>query len=315
MKNKRLGIDASILIYRSELAIKGSGFEMRNKKGDITSHLYVIFFKTIQFLKNNIIPIYVFDGYYHELKHKTMSERKIKAEKLKKELEQNKKLSKEEILKKEIQSFLITDKMLNDLYDLLDYMGIPYIIAEYEADSLLAFMNMNGYIDGVISEDTDICIFGATDLYKNVFPNMNNKKKLIEHIQYENILEELDWTRNQFVMLAILLGSDYSPHVKGIGIVSATELVETETNVKHLVEKITRSKKLRSDIIDAYKFMMTDGLEQSEDIIQKLNNLKLGPVDKNSIYDFLVKTNQLNEKRVIKGINDIKNAIKNIKKL
>src|SRR5579872_1195379 len=178
MKNKRLGIDASILMYRAELAIKGSGFEMRNDSGEITSHLYVIFFNTIKMLQNNILPIYIFDGKPNELKNKLLEEREIKKEKIReiiKNKNKKKKLTTEQINKLELQTFSINDKMHNDLIKMLVLMGIPFIQSEGEADSLLAYMNINGYIDGVISEDTDICIFGATDLYKNVFTHMNIK--------------------------------------------------------------------------------------------------------------------------------------------
>lgn len=319
MKNKRLGIDASILMYRAELAIKGSGFEMRNDKGEITSHLYVIFFNTIKMLQNNILPIYVFDGKPNELKNKLLEEREVKKEKIQKELTNKKltkNLTKEQINKMELQTFCINTKMHDDLIKMLSLMGIPYIQAESEADSLLAYMNINGYIDGVISEDTDICAFGATDLYKNVFTHMNIKTKhLIEHIQYKNILKELKWSQEQFVEMAILLGCDYAPHIKGIGMVSATELI----NNKKTLQEISQEQPVTPEEIKtmnyAKNFILTDGLAQPKDIIDKLKNLKFGPIHKNKLYDFLVNDNQLDKDRVIKGIENITKALQKFKTL
>lgn len=311
MKNKRLGIDASILIYRSELAIKGSGFEMRNKYGAITSHLYVIFFKTIKMLQNNILPIYVFDGRYNKLKHNAMTQRKKKIDKIKKEIEINKNFTKEQINKKELQTFEINDQMYNDLIKMLSLMGIAYIEAEGEADSLLAYMNIKGYIDGVISEDTDICIFGADNLYKNVFTNMNHSTKdLIEHIQYKNILKEVKWSRVDFVDLAILLGCDYAPHIKGIGMVAATNLINTNKDLYTITKKLKIDKDDTKILLEAQKFIMTDGLHQSKEIINKLDNMKLGPLHRNKLYDFMVNENQINKQRIIKGLENISHAIK-----
>ncbi|AYV75259.1 MAG: putative 5'-3' exonuclease [Terrestrivirus sp.] len=313
MKNKRLGIDASILMYRAELAIKGSGFEMRNNKGDITSHLYVIFFNTIKMLQNNILPIYVFDGKPNELKNKILEEREIKKEKIR-ELIKNKKLTKEQANKLELQTFCINNKMHDDLVKMLSLMSIPYIQAESEADSLLAYMNTNGYIDGVISEDTDICIFGATDLYKNVFTHMNIKRKnLIEHIQYQNILKELKWSRNQFVTLAILLGCDYAPHLKGIGMVTATELVNNKKSLEEISQEHTTNTEEIKTINYAKNFILTDSLAQPKEIIDKLENLKFGPIHKNKLYDFLVNDNQIDKDRVTKGIENITKALQKFK--
>lgn len=311
MRNKVLGIDASILIYRSELAIKGSGFEMRNKKGNITSHLYVFFFMTINLLENNIKPIYVFDGpNYVKLKDKTMKGRRDQIKSYKnqiKTIKENKiSISKEVLNKLELKTFSVTDKMYYDLLKLLSLMNIPYIEAEGEADSLLAYMNINHYIDGVISEDTDISIFGAPNLYKNVFRNMKTKQKKIEHIQYENILKELKWDREQLIIMAILLGCDYAPRIKNIGMVGATEIINSGKKI--LVEDKDDAKTYN----DAKQFFLTDGFVQSDQIIKKLYknyrnmidiNINMNKERRLKLYNFLVKENGINKDRIIKGLN------------
>ena len=43
----------------------------------------------------------------------------------------------------------------------LQYYGIDYVVAPYEADAQLAFMVMNGYADFVISEDSDTIPYGC----------------------------------------------------------------------------------------------------------------------------------------------------------
>ncbi len=38
---------------------------------------------------------------------------------------------------------------------------IDYIVAPYEADAQLAYLAMHNHVDGVITEDSDLIIFGA----------------------------------------------------------------------------------------------------------------------------------------------------------
>ena len=46
-KGKKIAIDISILIYQIVIAIRNTGADLTNSRGEITSHLYGIFNKTI----------------------------------------------------------------------------------------------------------------------------------------------------------------------------------------------------------------------------------------------------------------------------
>lgn len=45
--------------------------------------------------------------------------------------------------------------------------GMPVIQAKSEAEAQCAWLNKNKYVDGVIGEDLDTIVFGATRLVKN----------------------------------------------------------------------------------------------------------------------------------------------------
>lgn len=40
--------------------------------------------------------------------------------------------------------------------------GVRYIVAPYEADAQLGFLARNGHVDAVITEDSDVLLFGCT---------------------------------------------------------------------------------------------------------------------------------------------------------
>jgi flap endonuclease-1 len=73
---KVIAIDASLLLYKFIIAVRKNGYDIVNKYGETTSHLYAIFIKTLKFLKFGIKPVYVFDGKPTNLKKNVIDYRK-----------------------------------------------------------------------------------------------------------------------------------------------------------------------------------------------------------------------------------------------
>ena len=46
--------------------------------------------------------------------------------------------------------------------------GIPYIIAPMEAESQCAWMDATGLVDGVVTDDNDVFLFGGQRIYRCV---------------------------------------------------------------------------------------------------------------------------------------------------
>ncbi|XP_039779413.1 DNA repair protein UVH3-like isoform X3 [Panicum virgatum] len=115
----------------------------------------------------------------------------------------------------------VSSEMFAECQELLQMFGLPYIIAPMEAEAQCAYMEMSNLVDGVVTDDSDVFLFGARNVYKNIFDD----RKYVETYFMKDIESELGLTRQQLIRMALLLGSDYTEGVSGIGIVNAIEVV------------------------------------------------------------------------------------------
>ena len=105
---------------------------------------------------------------------------------------------------------------------MLRLFGIPYITAPMEAEAQCAELASLGLVDGVITDDSDVFLFGAQRVFKNMF----NQSKTVECFLLSDLSRELGLDRDTLVRLAYLLGSDYVEGLPGIGPVVAMELLK-----------------------------------------------------------------------------------------
>lgn len=129
---------------------------------------------------------------------------------------------KSEIDKVSKQCIEITQDDTNLLKNLTMHMGIPVIQAPGEAEAYGAYMCVHGFLDAVMTEDTDVLAYGCPMLICKI----SMSKKVFSIIKLEMVLETLNITFEQFRDLAILLGNDYNSNIKGIGPSGAIKLIE-----------------------------------------------------------------------------------------
>ena len=104
---------------------------------------------------------------------------------------------------------------------MLRLFGIPYITAPMEAEAQCAELVSLRLVDGVITDDSDVFLFGAERVYKNMF----NQSKTVECFLTTDLSRELGLDRDTLIQLAYLLGSDYTEGLPGVGPVVAMELL------------------------------------------------------------------------------------------
>ncbi|CAN0174176.1 unnamed protein product, partial [Phaeothamnion confervicola] len=99
--------------------------------------------------------------------------------------------------------------------------GVPYIVAPMEAEAQCAELERLGLVDGVVTDDSDVWVFGGRVVYKNIFDD----KKYVEAYYLTDAEREIGLGTDEMRALALLLGSDYTEGVRGVGIVNAMEIL------------------------------------------------------------------------------------------
>jgi hypothetical protein len=116
----------------------------------------------------------------------------------------------------------IDNDLMDDFRELLTIMGIPWIIAPGEAEAQCAWLQRQGHVNAIITDDSDVFLFGATQVYRHLF----NNQKRIGLFLTRDIERELSLTRMRLVVLSMLLGSDYSVGVHGMGPAKSYKLMK-----------------------------------------------------------------------------------------
>lgn len=249
--NMTIAVDASLMVYQTVVAIRATGQDLKNANGEITSHLYGIFYKILKFLDNKITPIFVFDGKAPDIKNDTIkrrSERKTKAKELIKNIDDE---ESEQYIKYFKQIFTPTAREYKSLQTMLDLLGIPYIIAPGEADPVCAWLTIRKnpdtgkkYAKGVCSDDSDMLTLGAKYLFKDMLKFIG-KTKNITVVNLDKTLVGLNLTYEQFIDLSVLMGCDYCENIKDIGAIRSLKLINSHKNLENVIKFLIKHDKLK----------------------------------------------------------------------
>jgi len=278
LRGRTIGIDAYNYLYQflSVIRDRFTGEPLRNSKGQITSHLSGLFYRTAKLLEFGIKPVYVFDGRPPDFKLKTIEERK----KIRHEAEQKWKEAVEkgeEAMKYAQASVRLTPEMKEESKKLLGVMGVSWIQAPSEGEAQISAMVKSGQFWAGASSDYDSLLFGMPMLVRNL--NIVGKKKLPgkqiyidvnpELIDLENALSCLEINQDQLIILGILVGTDFAPGVKGVGPKTALKIVKENKTL----EKIKASVKWESDVTieEIFDFFKNPPVEKIEIVEKKAN--------------------------------------------
>jgi flap endonuclease-1 len=175
-----------------------------------------------KFFEHDITPVFVFDGGVTELKDDEVEarrEQKEKAEKLMAEAQERGDAV--EAARLEARTQRLTAVIHETTRGLLDRLDVPYIEAPAEGEAQASYMARRGDADYVGSEDYDTLLFGAPLTLRQL-----TSKGDPELMDLDATLERHDISYEQLVDIAILVGTDFNPGIKGIGPKTALKAVK-----------------------------------------------------------------------------------------
>lgn len=162
-------------------------------------------------------------------------------------------LLQEQLLKAKRDAEEVTETMINDVQELLKRFGIPFITAPMEAEAQCAELFSLGLVDGIVTDDSDCFLFGGSRVYKNMF----NQKQYVECYTAEDIENKMGLDRDKLIELALLLGSDYTEGIKGVGPVLAMEILAEFGDLRQFKEWFDRHTKTTTKDKDETKLQRT----------------------------------------------------------
>ncbi|NWS22566.1 EXO1 Exonuclease, partial [Pachyramphus minor] len=218
--------------------------------------LYVAFcMKLVEMLLSfGIKPILVFDGCTLPSKKEV---EKARREKRQASLLKGKKLLQEGKLSEARECFgrsvNVTHAMAHEVIKAARARGVDCIVAPYEADAQLAYLNKNGMVQAIITEDSDLLAFGCKKVFLKIDKFGNgleiDQARLGNCKQLGNV-----FTEEKFRYMCILSGCDYLTSIYGIGLAKACKLLKLANNpdIIKVIKKMGQYLKMNITVPEEY---------------------------------------------------------------
>lgn len=149
----------------------------------------------------------------------------------------------------------VTPYMARQLIEELKKMNVQYVVAPYEADAQMVYLERHGMIDGIISEDSDLLVFGA----KRLLSKLDQHGDFIEINRADftacREVSLIGWTDADFRRMCILSGCDYLPNIARLGLKTAYRCIRKYKNVEKALRMLQFEGQYRvpADYLDNFK--------------------------------------------------------------
>ncbi|KPJ12353.1 Exonuclease 1 [Papilio machaon] len=177
-------------------------------------------------ISKNIKPIMVFDGRHLPAKAMTELKRRESRQLSKKRAAELLSLGQME----EARSYMrrsvdVTHEMALALIKECRNRNVDCIVAPYEADAQLAYLNINNIAQLVITEDSDLILFGCTKVLFKM--DLDGTGTLVETVKLPLVMKCAieSYTFDKFRQMCIMSGCDYLASLPGIGLAKARQFV------------------------------------------------------------------------------------------
>lgn len=305
LSGKIIAVDAYNNLYQYLTIIRDrmTGEPLKDSNGRVTSHLSGLLYRTSNLVDAGIKPIFVFDGEPPEFKTKTIQARKLAKEEAREKWKQALETGEEAITYAQ-RATVLTNEMIEDSKKLLEAMGIPYLVAKSEGEAQCAFMCIRKDVDFSASQDFDSLLFGSPYLVRNLSitgrRKVPNKDTYIEVnpeiIDLSQMLSNLGITREQLIILGMLVGTDYNEGIEQVGPKTALKLVKEHKTLKKVLAHVEWKDDVEPEAI--YDFFL------DPPVIEKYK-IEFKNPDKDKIIKLMVEEHDFSQERMEKIIEKL----------
>ncbi|MAE49830.1 flap endonuclease-1 [Candidatus Pacearchaeota archaeon] len=304
LRGKVIAVDAYNALYQFLASIRQpDGTPLMDSEKRITSHLSGLFYRTISLLSEGVKLVWVFDGISNEMKQAEQEKRR--EARASQEVKFKTALEEEDVDKMRKYRSLgrLTEEMIAESKELLEAMGVAVVQAPAEGEMQAAQLVRERSAYAVASQDYDALAVGGR-LIQNL--TLAKTRKTVsgmiyispELLEYEDVLQTLGVNTDQFISLAILVGTDFNPGgVKGIGPKKALALVKE----KKFPVRIFGSLEGKVDFDWQAVFQLFKEPEVTKDV-----RVEFPKLDGEKIMEILVERHEFNEGRVEKQLDKLK---------
>lgn len=244
-RSARVGIDGHVWLHWVASLVAPELFH----KGGTDKHVPILVKRIEALASQGITPVMVFDGDPGESKAETARERAAQRARARTAAEfflaRNDVMRAKEMMRRAVG---ITPGFLAAALSGLRAAGIEYIVAPYEADPQLVHLQRIGYIDWIMTIDSDLIAYGASRILYNytgahVDEYDASRLPLARDCFFaENILD-----------ICILSGCDYAASIRGVGLSTAHKKLMEHGSVVEVVAALRRAgKPVPADYLTAF---------------------------------------------------------------
>jgi exonuclease-1 len=149
----------------------------------------------------------------------------------------------------------VTPLMARHIIDACAALGVKCLVAPYEADSQLYYLEKKGIIDAVVSEDSDLLVFGVRTLITKLDQFGECVEVNRDHFTACKDVSLAGWTPKQFRHMCILSGCDYLENIPSMGLKTAHRLLRRYNDVEKVLRalKFDGKMKVPEDYFEAFK--------------------------------------------------------------
>ena len=237
---EELWLAPSISLWRSRQRSKyGESMERLNRNSRSLRFVDFALSRVRMLIHFGITPYLVFDGDYLPSKAATEISRAKRREESKRLGLELHKLGKTSQAHLELQKAVdVTPQMARQLIEELKELGVQYLVAPYEADAQLAYLERKGIIHGILSEDSDLLVFGA----KSLLTKLDQYGDCIEINRNDftacREISLVGWKDEDFRRMAILSGCDYLASINKMGLKTAYRLVRKHKTIERILRML-----------------------------------------------------------------------------